>query len=217
MNTAICIVLAGLASGATAQRWYNGDPDNVNGLSAEFNTTVSDAFVFDNFNHYSGIVSAAWGNFYISTDVQGCMYQLRSGVSNGFGGTLHAGGEVDDGWEMRRNGFNNYGFLGYTIAVHFPEIRLPTGEYWLALSPIGDGTGRVFAQTTSGDNAEGTPFNDDNSFFYSVYFGSNYGRAGDQLGINPCDFSYGVGWWYPPAPPSLALLAFAGLASRRRR
>ena len=146
------------------------------------------------------------------------MYELRSGVSNGFGGTLLAGGEVGDEWEMWRNGFDAHGFLGYTLAADLPDINLPAGEYMLALSPIGDGTGRVFVQTTSGDNALGTPINDYRNWFHSNYFGSIYAENSQQAP----GYSYGVGFCYPPAPSALALLGiaalrFAGPASRRRR
>lgn len=51
----------------------------------------------------------------------------------------------------------------------------------------------------------------------SDFFGVHYGNAGDQLGMYPCNFSYGVGWRYPPAPPTVALLGMGALAARRRR
>lgn len=212
MNTPVCVVLAALASGAAAQ-WYNGDPDNVNGQAAEFNTIVSDAFVFENFNHGGGSFYSGFGNFYISTNVQGCIYELRSGVSNGFGGTRIAGGDVGDRWRLVRNHVDGHGYLGYTLHMWLPGpgFNLPAGEYMLAISPIGDGTGRAFVQTTSGEDSWGTPINDYRNWFYSTYFAANYSE--NQLGA--AGYSYGLGW---PAPPSsLAILAFAALASRRRR
>lgn len=217
MRGAVWIVAFGVAVGAApglssraAAQWYNGDPDNLNGLPAEFNTEVSDAFVFENFNHGGGFVTMLFGNFYISTDVRGCMYELRSGVSNGFGGTLLAGGDVGGRWWMHRNGFDGHGYRGYEILVGIPHIRLAAGEYMMAISPIGDGTGRAFVQTTSGENSFGTPVNDHRNWYRSGYFGTHY--AEDYLMVP--GFSYGVGF---PAPPSVAVLVLAGVGVRRRR
>jgi hypothetical protein len=214
MKTASIIALAGLATVASGQ-WYNGDPDLVNGLAAEFNTSVTDAYVFDDFNHGGGVVDVIYGNYFWASSITGYTYEIRSGMSNGFGGTLHASGNTDGAYSMVPNGFDNFGFLGYTLTADIPNVALGAGTYHMALSPIGNGTGRGFVQTTSGANSVGTPGgNNDNSFFYSVYFGSNYGRAGDQLGINPADFSYGV---VVPAPASAALLGLGALVARRRR
>jgi hypothetical protein len=209
MKTASIIALAGLATVASGQ-WYNGDPDLVNGLAAEFNTTVSDAYVFENFNHGGGAVDVLYGNFFWSSSITGYSYEIRSGMSNGFGGTLHQSGTTDGAYSMVPNGFDNFGFLGYTLTADIPDINLGAGEYMMAISPIGNGTGRGFVQTTSGANSIGSPINDYRNWFQSAYFGATY--IENYQGMP--GFSYGV---VVPAPASAALLGLGALVARRRR
>jgi hypothetical protein len=216
MKTVSILAIAGLATAASAQ-WYNGDANRVNGLSAESNTGLGDTFTFDDFDHGGGTITDIYGNFYSSTGITGYIYEIRSGVSNGFGGTLHASGNAntDGPYSKVPNGWNDFGFTGYTISADINDVNLPAGTYFLALSEVGNGGGRAFVQTTSGANSVGTPGgNNDNSFFNSSFFGINYGPARDQLGTNPTDFSYGVN---VPAPASVALLGLGALVARRRR
>jgi len=213
MKTAVLFVVAGFASAASAQ-FYGGDPDLVNGLAAEFNTAVGDAYVFDDFNHGGGAITDIYGNFFSSTTITGYMYEIRSGISNGFGGTLHASGNTDGAYSKTLNGFNAFGFLGYTIAADIPDVNLAAGTYHIALSEKGNGAGRAFVQTTSGANGVGSPIGNGNAYFHSGSFGVTYGRVSDQLGFD-ADFSYGVN--VIPAPASLALLGLGGLVARRRR
>lgn len=209
MKTASIIALAGLATAASAQ-WYNGDPDLVNGLAAEFNTDIDDAYVFENFQHAGGVIDTIYGNFFWSSNITGYMYEIRSGVSNGFGGTLLASGTTDGAYSMVTNGFDNFGFLGYTLTADIPNINLGAGEYMMALSPVGDGAGRGFVQTTSGANGVGTPSVDNRNWFHSAYFGTTY--AEDYQGYPGYSYGYTV-----PAPASAALLGLGALVARRRR
>jgi len=212
MKTVSILAIAGLATAASAQ-WYGGDANRVNGLSAESNTGLGDTFTFDDFNHGGGTITDIFGNFYSSTTITGYIYEIRSGVSNGFGGTLHASGNTDGAFSKVPNGWNDFGFTGYTISADIPDVNLAAGTYFLALSEVGNGGGRAFVQTTSGANGVGTPLNNDNSFFNSSFFGINFGPAHDQLG-GSADFSYGVN---VPAPASVALLGLGALVARRRR
>jgi len=209
MKTASIIALAGLTAAASAQ-WYNGDPDLVNGLAAEFNTAVADAYVFENFNHGGGAIDLLYGNFFWSSNITGYTYEIRSGMSNGFGGTLHASGTTDGGYSMVPNGFDNFGFIGHTLTADIPDVNLGAGQYMMAISPVGDGQGRGFVQTTSGANSVGTPINDYRNWFHSNYFGVTYGE--NYQGVP--GFSYGV---TIPAPASAALLGLGALVARRRR
>ncbi|VAX41999.1 hypothetical protein MNBD_PLANCTO03-2449 [hydrothermal vent metagenome] len=202
------IVLAGIASVASAQ-WYNGDPDNENGLSAEFNTSVSDAYVFEDFDHAGGTITDIWGNYYIDGGVFGYKYEIRSGVSNGFGGTLHASGSTDGSYTVTPNGWDGFGFVAYTVAADIADIDLARGTYMLALSVGGNGSGRAFVQSTSGTNGVGTPNDNDLNWFRSGYFGADYVESYQGL-----DYSYGVN---VPAPASVVLLGLGGLVGSRRR
>lgn len=212
MKTVTLLVAAGLATAASAQ-FYGGDPDLVNGLAAEFNTDVVDAYVFDDFDHGGGTITDIYGNFFSSTSVQGYMYEIRSGMSNGFGGNLMASGNTDGAFSMVANGFDAFGFTGYTLSADIADVNLAAGTYHLALSVIGNGGGRAFVQTTSGANSVGSPISNGNAYFFSNQFGTNYGNVSDQLGFD-ADFSYGVNI---PAPASAALLGLGGLVATRRR
>jgi hypothetical protein len=214
MKSAI-LAIVGLAAAASAQTiFYGGDPDLVNGLSAEFNTVISDAYTFDDFDHPGGTIASIFGNYFADITPSGFEWEIRQGMSVGNGGALMASGSTDGSWTWAPNGFNNFGFLGYTMVADITDVSLPAGTYHLALSPRGQGFGRSFVQTTSGANSIGSPIGNGNSFFHSSFFGVNYGRVQDQLGFD-ADFSYGVN--LIPAPASLALLGLGGLAATRRR
>ena len=218
MKTVSILAIAGIAAAASAQ-WYNGDPNRLNGLAAEVDTSLGagqSAFVFDDFNHGGGVISELSGNFYSSTNITGYVYEIRSGISNGFGGSLLASGDSDGAYSKTPNGWDDFGFTGYALCVDIPDLNFGPGTYYMALSEKGDGTGRAFVATTSGAGAIGTPAgNNDNSWFYSTYFGVNYGPARDQLGLNSADFSYGT--VCIPSPASAALLGLGALVARRRR
>lgn len=214
MKTAALLAIAGFAVAANAQTiFYGGDPDLVNGLSAEFNTNVGDAYTFDDFDHPGGTVVSIFGNYFADYTPVGYEYEIRQGMSTGNGGTLVASGSTDGAFTWAPNGFDAFGFRGFRMDADIADVNLPAGTYHIALSPRGQGSGRSFVQTTSGANSIGSPIGNGNAFFHSSTFGVNYGNVRDQLGFD-ADFSYGV---VVPAPASLALLGLGGLAAARRR
>lgn len=214
MKSIAIFAVVGFAAAANAQTiFYGGDPDLVNGLSAEFNTNVADAYTFDDFNHPGGVITEIFGNYFADYTPSGFEWQIRQGISSGNGGTLMASGSTDGAFTWAQNGFNNFGFLGFTMVADINDVVLPAGTYHLALSPRGNGAGRSFVQTTSGANSIGSPILNGNAFFHSTFFGVNYGAVSGQLGYD-ADFSYGVN---VPAPASLALLGLGSLVAGRRR
>ncbi len=214
MKTVTFLAIAGLATAASAQ-WYNGDPDLVNGLAAEFNTTVVDAFIFEDFDHAGGNITDIWGNFFWSSNITGFEWEIRSGMSANNGGTLEASGSSNSGFTMIDNpgtDWDAFGFVSYQLSVDTTGLNLGAGTYFLALSPVGDGTGRGFVQTTSHANGYGSPL-DGGGFFYSNQFGANYEPIVNTFGVDYAA-SYGVNI---PAPASVALLGLGGLVATRRR
>jgi len=206
------LVAAGMASVASAQ-FYGGDFDGENGLSDEFNTAVGDAFVFENFNWGGGTITGIYANYLSDlSSTNGYNFEIRSGVSAGNGGTLEASGTGTGTWAT--NGMDGFGFTGRRLDSDAMSVNLPAGMYWVALAPIGFGSGRAFVDTTSGLNSVGSPINDDNNYFTSNTFGFNFEPVVNVLGSG-ADFSYGVNG--VPAPGALALLGLGGLASIRRR
>ena len=212
MSTRILIVGSALgsvlSSGASGQ-WYNGDADLENGLSAEFNTSVSDAYVFEDFDHAGGTITDIWGNYFIDGGVHGYKYEIRSGVSNGFGGTLHASGSTDGAYTVTANGWDGFGFSGFTVAADIVDINLSAGTYMIALSVGGNGSGRAFVQSTDGANGVGNPNDNNINWFRSNYFDADYIES--YQGV---DYSYGVS---VPAPDSVAVLGLGVFAARHRR
>lgn len=212
MKVWTCLIVSGVASVASAQ-WYNGDPDLNGGTSAEFNTLVSDSYMFEDFDHAGGIITDLFGNYYMDFSPVGFMYEIRSGMSNGFGGTLHASGETDGVYSLKYNegkDWDAFGFLSYRLSADIVDVIFAAGTYMVALSPIGEGIGRAFIQTTSGENGVGSSIDNDLNWFHSDHFGYNYQeRVADGE-----DYSYGVN---VPAPASVALLGFGSLVGSRRR
>lgn len=206
------VLLVALGAGAARGQWYNGDPDLVSGLSAEFDTIVSDSFVFEDFDHPGGTISEVFGNFWFSTLVRGFRFEIRSGVSNGFGGTLHASGDTDGPFSWEPNGFDGFGFEGQTFTADIEDVSLGPGTYMLALSLVGNGTGRAFVQMTDGTNGYGSPTGNGLNWFHSNYFGHTY--AENYYGPDE-DYSYGVR--VVPSPAGIALVVLSGVTGGRRR
>jgi hypothetical protein len=96
----------------------------------------------------------------------------------------------------------------------------PGQHYWLNVTPIDGGSGRLFNSTTSGANAIGQPpGNDQNAFFNSTFFGAFFTPTSSQN--QPYDFSNGVIGTVVPEPAIGALLTCGVgallIAVRRRR
>ena len=205
-------VIGSVLGSAASGQWYNGDPDLSGGTSAEFNTLVTDSYMFEDFDHPGGPITAIYANYLFNAVLTGYKYEIRSGMSNGFGGTLHRSGDTDGPYSLQYNdgaGWDGFGFLSYHLFADIPDLDLAPGVYMVALSPIGDGTGRAFVQTTSGENGVGSPNDNDLNWLHSGYFGLEY-----QENYSGEDFSYGV---EIPAPASAALLGLGALVARRRR
>ena len=153
--------------------WYNGDFNNINGLANEQNTLVQQSSIYDNFIvpspgwHVTGVFSDNLEN----TTVTGATWEIRSGVSEGNGGTVVASGMTTTP-VVTPTGRSGFGFTEFMIEVTGLSVDLAPGTYWLNVTPIGNGGGRSFDSDTSGTNCVGLPCgNDDNAFINSNTFG----------------------------------------------
>ena len=220
VTAAFVLNTTAIAQAPPGSLWYNGDFNGVNGVANERNTLVTQAAVYDDFNVTAPLgwnVTAVFSDNLLNTIVTGADWEIRTGVSEGNGGTLIASGTTNSP-VVTPTGRSGFGYTEYMVEVTGLNVFLPTlpsgQHYWLNVTPVGNGTGRSFNSTTSGANCVGSPCgNDMNAFFNSnglAYF--------TPL---PYDFSDGVIGTVVPEPATVALLT-CGLgalliALRRRR
>ena len=192
--------------------FYGGDFDstnsNANGLASEKDLIVSQAEVLNPFlvpSGHSWSVTGVFGNT-LSTvgviDPSQADWSIRTGVSNGNGGTIVASGTSTATYTA--TGRNGFGLNEYTVFVDLSgsPITLTSGKYFLEVVPYctntndsNCGSARYFESDTQGINRQGRQPKDD-SFFNSSFFGANYqptgGSSGACAGLG-CDwFSTGV-------------------------
>ena len=111
-----------------------------------------------------------------------------------------------------------------------PIFSLNAGTYWLGIAAIGNGTGQLFATTTSGTNLgpggdpnpspAGGPLANGNSLLFTEVGPMTYDYISLEslLGAGTYDLSYGITADSVPEPTAAALaLASGALCFQRRR
>lgn len=216
--------------------FYGGDFDNNNplahGLANETDGTVSGspygAATLQNFVVGSPItVTGLFTNDLMDISPTTAYWEIRSGVSEGNGGTLIAFGDGADtvtATGRSRGGRNEYtNFVGSMTGMGL-NINLAPGIYWFMVVPEdpNNPTGRSFnSNSLEGLNAVGTQISNE-QFFNSAFFGANYTNANNEIADAFPTFSSGV---YAnanavPEPSSLIMLGtglvgVAGVVRRR--
>lgn len=218
---AAALVAVAVPSVAQAQLWFNGEWDGVDGLASERNSSVSATTMrFDNFvvTGSGWTITSLFGEFLASFTTETVDYEIRSGLSDGNGGTLLFSG-VGVAATQVATGQSLNALTVYRTTVSGLSLFLGPGTYFLGISLVGTGTGRAYAATTSGTNGVG-PLLDGDTWRYSPNVGVGY-TLDDP---SEFDFAYGVdGREGPqevvPEPATLTLLAtgLAGMAAARRR
>ena len=190
--------------------FYGGDLDvaspNAAGMSDE-NTLliVGGSSTYSAVNIPAGVTATVYGILYnIQADAafdppQGT-YDIRTGVSDGDGGTSIASGTGTV--EVQATGRNFLGLNEYTVALSFtPAVTLTSGEYWFNVTPqclnTLDGSCNVFRQfysnTTSlanGVHAGWQPIGQ--LYLNSSFFGFTYTDWCDSsLGFNSQQCAFG--------------------------
>ena len=202
--------------------FYAGDLDvndpNQNGLANENDAIVGGspygAATYQNFNFAGGTVVGLATNNLSQLNPSTAYWEIRSGVSEGNGGTLIASGT--GATSNQATGRSDFGYTEYTDAVMFDPKTLDAGTYWFAVVPVDpNNAGRSFNSDTDGLNSVGSQ-NNNQQYFNSAFFGANFTNANNE-GVFAA-FSQAA--YVTPEPSSLIMLgsglvAAAGVVRRR--
>jgi PEP-CTERM motif len=233
-NIALLSVFAVLILGTLANAqcpsnclFYGGDFDennpNANALANESDAIVSGnpygAATYQNFtNSQTWTVTNMFTDNLSGLNPSTGYWEIRTGVSEGNGGTLIASGTA--ALTHTLTGRIDFGFAEYRDEVDGLNLTLNPGTYWMAVVPQDLGNAnRSFNTNTFGLNAVGIQTSNQ-QFFNSSFFGANFTNANNE-GVFQT-FSSGVIGTAIPEPSSVIMLgsglvAAAGIVRRRVR
>ncbi len=194
--------------------FYGGDlnPSDFNaaGMSDENTLLIPGSSTYGNFNVASGVSVTVTGILFnvqadANFDPLTASYDIRSGVSEGNGGTSLASGSAN--LTVAATGRNFLGLNEYSLAVQLPTpLLLGPGNYWFNLTPnctngTSDGScsvGRFFvSNSTQGtNNVRGGSETIHQMYLNSSFFGFTWANWCDpSLGFNSIQcagLSFGV-------------------------
>jgi hypothetical protein len=225
----LAAVVLGIPANSGAQTLlYNGSADGYGGAPSQLNANVLGLTItYDNFvvSGDGWIVTGLFGEWASSAIWARAEFQIRTGITQGNGGTLlFAGEDLNPVWSP--TGRTLFGLDEYRVTVSVNQLYLAPGSYWLGIALADKLTGgSSFLVTTSG--ASGVNAITDGAYFFDApALGSNF-RSDAFYSGQGFDFAYGVEGSLAPAgdvvpEPSTLLLVLSGLAgiaarSKRRK
>lgn len=210
--------------------YYGGD---LNTASSDANGLINEDISGTQATEYAAFtvptgqiwnITGLFGNNFMSFTAQTAAWSIRSGMSDGNGGTTLFSGSVTP--QVTDTGVNDFGYEIYTVAVNgLSGIQLGAGTYWLSVVPTCPSCGGAsYLANTDGSNAYGTAGPANVNWLDWAAQGYNYVNANTQ-GVFPT-FSAGVIGTLAssvPEPSALGVFglglvlagAFAGLRRRR--
>lgn len=216
-------LLAGLANQIFAQQttFYGGDPTGTDSSNyfATVNGFRSRMVTFDDFTWNSdNPLDTFFGEFISNTTFSRGHYEIRTGISSGFAGTLVSSGDmpltsIDEG---QSNVTGNSGvFRRYFVEGKTSNIFLTKGTTYFvsfSLDFQGNTNGQGAILRTTGINGIGAPLANGNLFHDQPGAGLNYSSR-------PGDVAYGLRASTVPEPASFAILSFGifGLLRKNSR
>lgn len=181
--------------------WFNGYcQPGIPGMANWYSTSQSYSRVFDNFVVPAGgwkVTGLFSMNAASVTGITQAVWEIRSGVASGNGGTIVASG-TNSAIEVTQT--DSAGVASYRIVVDGLNVQLAAGSYWLSISPVvnytpsGGSVPPSYVCPTHGADAVGNPAgNDGSAYFDSTATGAIFAPA-DSTGWGGFsgDFSFGV-------------------------
>ena len=149
-------------------------------------------------------VTGLFSNDIMTLSPTSVYWEIRTGISEGNGGSLIASGSGSDSYHLKG------AFDEYTNTVNGLNLTLGPGMYWFSVVPEAPGQqGRSYNTNTFGANSVGMQMSDE-QYFNSPFFNYNFTNA-DNISIFP-RFSDGVIGTVAPEPSSVIMLGSGLLA-----
>jgi len=190
---------------------FNVNDPNANGLANENTLLVPDTWTYGEIKApVSAHISASFGNHqpvaYDAIDPQQAMWEYRTGISEGNGGTLIGSGTGKA--QFTPTGRIAYGLYPEYELLTTTSVTVPAGNLWFSVQPQCTNAGnsncanaQYFESTTDGTNGINSSFsvpsdgtNAAGPFLNSAYFGFTFANWCTDLGI--C-----TGAHHPPGQP----------------
>lgn len=203
--------------GAESVKFYGGDYDGANQLLSSCYLGGTNGFVYDDFAWDGGCtMTSVFGNYFTfdaGADITAVNIEIRSGASDGDGGTIVHRLTTSD-YTVTDTGQDDSGRDLVTVDIELVGLSLSSGNYYLGIQ-VKSASTEWYIATASGTNGVGSPLNNGNSLFDAPDLGYDF----DNVTYGDWDFSYGARGEMIPLPSASALagLGLLGIGTRRRR